>query len=172
MMNLLTAAEAAQFLRCETDDTVMLMLLPLVDSFVQHATGRDWAADATKHPLAKAAAGILLVKWYDNPAQAGNESEMPFGLTNVLAQLEAEALKYRKYVFYGTGGAGGISVPGAQVGDQVMSLVGLYGVSGDQRAKFASVVDDPGIFEQTAAENLAENLYMVILKAPADDVSA
>src|SRR5215212_5440466 len=111
--NILTAAEAAYFVRTDTSDAVMLMLLPVVDSVIKKATGRDWSADATISPIAKAAAGMLLVQYYDTPSQTGSQitdAPLAFGLNNVLGQLEAEALKYRKVQFYGLSGAGGIAI--------------------------------------------------------------
>jgi len=172
MANILTAAEAANFVRTDTSDATLLMLLPMVDEFIQRATGRDWAADSSINDVAKAAAGMLLVSWYDNPAQAGNEGVMPFGLTNVLSQLEAEALKYQKRTFAGSNGAGAISLPAAHLGDDVVSLVGIYGVSGSQVSSFEGTISVEGQIQQTSAGNLSGNLYVVILKSPADDVSA
>lgn len=170
MTNILTAAEAAQFVRTDTTDAVMLMLLPQVDEFVKRATGRDWTADNPINDLAKSAAGMLLVQWYDNPSQMGPDSPLAFGLTNVLSQLEAQALKYRKYTFRGLSRAGSIVVPCAQLGDDVISLTGVYGVSGDQRSKFESEISVAGVLKQTSTDNLYPNLYVVILKSPGDDV--
>ena len=174
MANILTSAEAAKFIRTDEADTVMLQLLPLVDDFIKNATGRDWTADGTINNTAKAAAGMLLVLWYDNPAQMqkGSESQLPFGLTNVLAQLHAQALKYRKYQFEGLSGAGDISLPGAMQGDDVISLVGVYGSTGDQSSKFESEISDTGYIAQTSSTDLTDKLYVVILKSPVDDVVA
>jgi len=172
MTNILTAAEGANFLRTDATDAAMLALLPLVDSFIQKATGRDWTADTTIHNIAKAAAGMLLVAWYDNPAMIGNEGALAFGLNNVLTQLEAEALKYRKYVFYGSNGAGAIALEGALVGDDVIKLLGAYGSTGSQSAKFESEISVLGQIQQTDGGDLSENIYVVFLKSPADDISA
>jgi len=172
MANILTAAEAANYVRTDTNDAVMLMLLPMVDEFVQRATGRDWTADSTINDIAKAAAGMLLVSWYDNPSQAGIEGVMPFGLTNVLSQLEAEALKYRKRMFAGSNGPGGLWLSMARKGDQVVSLTGVYGVSGSQVSSFESTISVIGQIQQISSSDLSGNLYVVILKSPADDVSA
>lgn len=169
MTNILTPAEAANFIRTDVNDAIMLQLVPLVDQFLLGATGHNWAADATKHNVAKTAAGILLTYWYDNPLAIG---QAPESLTAALVQLEAEALKYRKYCFYGNSGAGGISVPGARVGDEVITLVGVYGVSGDQSVKFEAVVTVQDQLQQTDAGDLSDNQYVVVLKHPADDVSA
>ena len=171
MPNILTVAEAANFIRTDTTDAVMLMLLPQVDAFIKRATGRDWTLDGTINPIAKAAAVMLLVQWYDNPAQAfGESTAMSFGLTATLTQLEAEALKYRKSVFAGLSNAGSILLAGARKGDDVISLVGVYGVSGSQAANFESEISIEGQIQQTASSDLSENVYVVILKHPADDV--
>lgn len=172
MTNLLTPSEAAQFVRTDPGDTVVTMLLPLVDGYIQRATGRDWTQDATINAVAKAAAGMLLVGWYDNPGQIGNDGSLPFGLMSALAQLEAEALKYRQYTFAGASSAGSIAIPGARIADEVISLVGVYGVSGDQHAHFASVIDLDGCLSQLTNSDYSDYLFTVVLKSPMDDVVA
>ena len=175
MTNILTPAEAALFVRTDEDDAILNMLLPQVDAFVQRATGRDWTADVTINEVAKAAAGMLLVTWYDTPSQSGSlitDSPLSFGLHNVLSQLEAEALKYRKAQISGASAAGGIAIPGALLGDIVVSVTGVYGVSGNQSASFETSISVAGQIQQTSGSNLSNNLYVVILKSPADDVSA
>lgn len=167
--NVLTAAQAANFLRTETTDAVMLQFLPLVDQYLLSATGHNWAADATKHSTAITAAGMLLIHWYDNPTLVG---QAPSAVTNLLVQLEAEALKYRKSQFNGSSGAGAISIPGARKGDIVISLAGIYGVTGSQTSKFESTVSVEGQLQQTDAGDLSGNIYVVVLKHPLDDVSA
>lgn len=168
-MTILTPSEAADFVRTEASDPILPMLLPIVDAYIQQATGRDWAADEQINPFAQAAAGMLIAYWYDNPYAVGTSPE---GSGSVFVQLEAEALKYRKYQFYGASGAGAISLADARKGDAVMKLVGVYGVSGDQRAKFEAEISVAGTIQQTDAGDLSENLYVVILKSPADDVIA
>jgi hypothetical protein len=171
MTTILTPAEAANYVRTEESNAVLLMLLPSVDAFIQRATGRDWTQDTTINVLAKAAAGMLLVQWFDNPAQMGSsETPLAFGLTNVLSQLEAQALKYRTYTFYGLSNSGYISVPGIRVGDQVQKLIGVYGVSGDQASKFESVATETDALQQTHGGDLSDNAYAVVVKNPADDV--
>ncbi len=173
MANILTAQQAANALRVETTDLRMLDLLPQVDAFIQRATGRDWTQDATKNPAAVSAATMLLVQWFDSPSQLGSqitESPLAFGLTAALVQLEMEALKYRKYQFYGTSGAGGITIAGAHVGDDVVSLAGIYGVTGSQTSKFESTISEEGQIQQTSSDDLSDNIYVVILKSPADDI--
>jgi hypothetical protein len=175
MANILTPNEAANFLRTDNTDPVMLMLLPAIDESIRRATGRDWSQDVQINNVAKAAAGMLLVQWYDTPSQSGSqitESPLAFGLTHVLSQLEVEALKYRKYSFYGASQAGGIAVAGVCVGDIVQKLVGVYGVSGDQSAMFESTISVYGQIQQINGGDLSGNIYAVILKSPADDVSA
>ena len=174
MTNILTAAEAANFIRTEADDAAMLDLLPIVDQLIQDATGRDWTQDATIHNTAKAAAGMYVTLLYDNPAQLqkGSESLLPYGPTDALAKLEAEALKYRKYQFEGLSGAGEIALPGARMGDDVIKLVGIYGASGDQTASFESEISDSGVIAQTSTSDLSDKLFVVVLKSPADDVVA
>ena len=169
MTNILTAAQAANFIRTEATDAIMLQYLPLVDQYLESATGHDWAVDGTIHPTAITAAGVLIVYWYDNPTAFG---QTPTSLAAILVQLEAEALKYRKYEFAGASGAGAISIEGARKGDVVQSLVGVYGVSGSQTSKFESIVSVDGQLQQTDAADLSDNLYVVVLKHPADDVSA
>lgn len=174
MTNILTAAEAANYIRTATDDAAMLNLLAPIDAFIKRATGRDWTQDSPIDNTAKAAAGMLLALWYDNPAQVqtGSETSLPFGLQNILSMLEAEALKYRKYQFEGLTSAGDIALPGAHMGDDVISLVGVYGASGDQSANFESEISDEGYIAQTSTSDLTDQLFVVILKSPVDDVVA
>lgn len=170
MTNILTPNEAANYLRTQADDPTMLLLLPSIDQFVQRATGRDWTKDIVIHPLAKAAAGMLLVQWYDMPAMVGNEPVMHFGLNAVLSQLEAEALKYRKVEFEGVNGAGFVCMPKAREGDTVISLVGVFGLSGDQSSLFESSVSEEGFLKQNDSGDHSEHIFVAVLKAPADDV--
>jgi hypothetical protein len=169
MTNLLTPTEAAQFVRTEETDAVLLQLLPLVDSYVQTATGRDWTADTEVHPLARAAAQVLTLSWYDNPLALGQGVD---AVTPLLTQLEAEALKYRKVQFFGLTGAGSVGIAGAYEGDQVKKLVAVAGLSGDQSAKFESVITSTGALKQLDNSDLSEVLFVVILKSPGDEVTA
>lgn len=167
MTNILTPAEAANFIRSNETDAVMLQLLPLVDEYLYNATGHDWTVDVPIHPTAILAAGMVLVYWYDNPTWVGVP---PATLTGPLVQLEAEALKYRKYEFAGRDGIGAISLPGARVGDEVITLVGVYGAEEDQSESFESVITVRGYIQQVDIEDLTDNLYVVVLKHPAEDV--
>jgi hypothetical protein len=91
MTNILTAAEAANVLRCLTTDALMVQLLPQVDEYIKTATGRDWTADTTIDPMAKAAAQMLLTMWHENPSMTGNAGMLPAGFSACLCQLEAKA---------------------------------------------------------------------------------
>lgn len=169
MTNILTDAQAANFLRTNTTDAVMLMLLPLVDEYLINATGHDWAADETKDKTAVTAAGMLLTAWYDNPGMVG---QAPAAVLSTLTQLEAKALNYRKYEFEGVSASGAISLAGARTGDVVTKLVGVYGATGDQSSKFESVITVDDQIQQTHAGDLSANQYVAILKHPADEVNA
>ena len=175
MTNILSTQQAANALRTTTSDARMLDLLSQVDAFIQRGTGRDWTQDTTKNPVAISAATMLLVQWYENPSQLGSlitDAPLSFGLSAALAQLEAEALKYRKYMFYGRAGAGLIIIDGALVGDDVISLVGIYGVTGSQVSNFETKISVKGQIQQTSSSNLSENIYVMIVKSPKDDISA
>ena len=169
MTSILTTAEAVLFVRTESSNPILAMLLPQVDVYLECATGRDWTQDSPIFEMAKSAAGILLVAWYDDPSLTGQG--VP-GVYGPLVQLEAEAAKYRKYSFKGCSTAVSIWLEGAQVGDEVQKLVGVYGVSGDQSTKFESVISVKDEIQQTHAGDLSDNIYVVILKSPADDVGA
>jgi len=164
MANLLTAAEAANVLRCLTTDALMLQLLPLVDEYIKSATGRDWAADTTIDTTAKSAAQILITLWHENPAMIGSEGTLPGGLSACLVQLEAKARYY--YTFEGLDGAGYIEMKDAKEGDTVVSLIGRVGATGSQAAKFETVITVDGYLRQTSNENLSEKWYTAYIKPP------
>lgn len=172
MPNILTTTQGANALRVATNDSRMADLLPQVDRYIRDATGRDWTADVTIHPTAIAAATMLLVQWFDNPSMIGSEGVLGHGLTAALTQLEAEALKYRKYEFEGNDGGGWINLPGTREGDVVISLTGTYLSSGNQSSKFESAISEEDMIKQTSTENLSEHHFVVILKNPADDIIA
>jgi hypothetical protein len=94
MTTILTEAEAQQTLRLTVgvSDPILNIVLPAVDEYLKTATGHDWTADATINPLAKAAAIMLTVQWYENPAMIGSIDDMRYGITNVIAQLRASQL--------------------------------------------------------------------------------
>jgi hypothetical protein len=92
--NILTTAEAAAVLRTVETDPAMLLLLPQIDAYIDTATGRDWTLDDPVHEMAKAAARMLLVRWYEDPGAMGqSQGLLPQGCSAALAQLEAIALQ-------------------------------------------------------------------------------
>jgi hypothetical protein len=91
MANILTTLEAANVLRTTETDETMLDLLPMVDKFIEMATGRDWTADTNIRPEAKAAARMLLVRWHEDPGGMGAGETLGHGLRACLTQLEALA---------------------------------------------------------------------------------
>jgi hypothetical protein len=93
MTNILTAAEAANVLRCATTDALMLQLLPQTDKYILEATGRDWSADSPIVPTAKLAAQMLIVRWYEDPGGMAAGNALGWGLSACLTQLEALALE-------------------------------------------------------------------------------
>jgi len=90
--HILTNTEASIALRCEVTDTNMLQLLPMVDKYIEMATGRDWTADTTIYPEAKSAARMLLVRWHEDPGGMAAGAALGHGLLAALSQLEAKAL--------------------------------------------------------------------------------
>jgi hypothetical protein len=172
MPNILTATQAANALRVSNTDVRLVDLLPQVDEYIKNATGHDWSLDATINPTAISAATLLIVQWFDNPSMIGTEGSLGHGLTAALTQLEALALKYRKSQFEGISGGGSIYLPGALKGDDVISLVGVYGLSGSQSSKFESEISEDDYILQTYSGDLSDNLFVVVLKSPKDDIVA
>ncbi len=170
MANILTSAQAENALRIASGDSRVADLLPQVDKIIERATGRDWTQDTTKHSIAVSAATMLLVQMFENPAMTGDSTMMTLGLTNALAMLEAEALKYRKYEFEGCTGGGSIYLPGAREGDTVIKLVGVYGASGDQSANFEDAISEEDYLVQLSTQDFSEIHFVVVLKSPADDI--
>jgi hypothetical protein len=164
MANILTAAEAANVLRCLTTDALMLQLLPLVDEYIKSSTGRDWTADSTIDTTAKAAAQILVTLWHENPAMIGNEGSLPDGLSACLTQLKAKVRYY--YTFEGLDGAGYVELADAREGDTVVTLIGRVGATGDQHSKFESIITEDGYIHQTSSEDLSEKWFTAYLKPP------
>lgn len=159
---ILSAAEGAEVLRCESSDAELLALLPIIDKYIEDATGHDWASDATVHSTAKAAARMLLVMWHENPGMMANgQTALSFGLQSCLVQLEAIAQNFKE--FSGGSGAGACDLSGARVGDTVTTLIGLIGVSGDQSASFETVITVDDQIQQVSTSDLSDNWYRVTL---------
>lgn len=161
MANILTSTEGANVLRCEATDADMLALLPLVDTYLKNATGRDWTADSTIHPTAKAAARMLLVMWHEDPGRLSSGGSLGFGLQAALTQLQALALQHRN--FAGRSGAGPINLPGVTAGETVSSVTGLIGVTGNQASAFETVITVDGQIQQLSTADLSENWYRAYL---------
>lgn len=96
-MNILTAQQAAELLRYDSPDEmpgfVSSIILPAIDGFMKEGTGKAWEEDNPIDPVAKLAASMLLVQWYENPAMIGKSDNMHFGLINLMTQLQAKALQ-------------------------------------------------------------------------------
>ncbi len=164
MANILTAQEAATVLRCAVDDDAMLDLLPLIDAYLENASGRDWTADTPVYHSAKAAARMLLVKWHEDPGCMTSGGSLGFGFAAALVQLEALALRY--HVFAGRSGAGPICLTGAHLGDTVSSVVGKVGASGSQAAAFETVITVEGYIQQISNSDLYGKWYQAHLVPP------
>lgn len=166
-MTILSRVEAALVLRVDVDNEQLFDLLALVDGYVKNATGVDWASVSPVPPVAKNAARMLLVMWYENPgglAQGANA--LGFGLTQALLQLEAEARKY--VTFEGLASSGYITVAGLVVGSQIVSVTGIVNVSGDYASSFATYIEHDGLIEQTSSSNLDEKWFRAYIK-PLED---
>jgi hypothetical protein len=164
MANILTINEAANAVRTVTTDPVLSDLLPLIDDYIEGATGRNWAADATIHPKAKNAARMLLVREFEDPGGMAAGAALGFGLRSVLSQLEALALSYVEVE--GLPGAGFIYLPRAQVGDQVGSVTGLTtALTGDQSALFETVISIAGYLQQVSDSDLEDYYFRVQIVA-------
>jgi hypothetical protein len=92
-VSILTPQEAADMLRLDnaSDYPQLNILLPAIDEYIKTGTGKDWDLEPVD-AVAKMAASILLVQWFENPAMIGKVGENNYGLTNLLAQLHAKAL--------------------------------------------------------------------------------
>lgn len=92
-MAILTPQEAADILRIESvgDCPQLNIILPAIDEFIKTGTGKDWGTE-TVDPIAKMAASMLLVQWFENPAMIGKEDNLHYGLINLLTQLQVKAL--------------------------------------------------------------------------------
>ena len=82
-MAILTATEAYQSLDYtsadEMPEKVTSIFLPAIDNFLKDATGKDWGTLTDTYtaidPTAKMIAGILLVRWVEDPGQIGEVSD-------------------------------------------------------------------------------------------------
>jgi hypothetical protein len=165
--HILTAAEASIVLRCTVTDSAMLAILPGIDAFIQRATGRNWALEDPIPEEAKNAARMLLVMWHENPGMMGGESQpLGFGLAACFFQLTTLGMNIRE--FHGHHSAGFCHLSTALEGDQVTSLVGLVGASGDQSAAFETVISRDGHIQQISSSDLSEMIFRVRLTSTND----
>lgn len=91
---ILSQQEAADMLRLEDPESYpqLNIILPAINEYLKNATGYDWGADTEIDPVAKQAATMLLVLWFENPAMIGAVPEMEYGITNLVSQLQAKVL--------------------------------------------------------------------------------
>lgn len=166
--NILSAAEAAAFLKCDEDDPSMLLLLPQIDAYIKRGTGRDWAAEAIIPGEAKTAARELLIQWHSDPGMLiGSQIAVLTGsLQACMSQLRAMALYY--HIFQGLAGAGSIPIDGLSMGDTVIKVVGKVGISGDQAAKFENVITWDGYLLQTANQDLSYKYFEAYILPPGE----
>lgn len=163
--HILTVEEAKNALRLSEANQMLYELLPMVDSYINQATGRDWTQETPTHRAAKSAARMLLVLWHENPAMMGQGmTSLSHGLAAVLGQLEALALQYMR--FQGSDGAGSCALSGALVGEQVLALTGLVGVTGDKSADFETEITVADQIQQTSEDDLSEYWYEAHLVPP------
>jgi hypothetical protein len=102
MQMILTTEEAMQALNYTTVDEmpgkVSTILLPAVDNFIENATGKDWGTLTEKYtsidPVAKIIAGVLLVRWFDDPGLIGQVSDV--NILSLLGQLAAKATQEKQ----------------------------------------------------------------------------
>lgn len=104
---ILTAQEVADLLDYTSVDEVppkvMSVLVPAIGQFLFDSTGKDWVTLTDVYtqidPTAKMAAGVLLVRWFENPAQIGmgNTAVMrDSGFSSLIGQLAARAALERQ----------------------------------------------------------------------------
>jgi len=165
MANILTSTEAGNILRLASTDAVITLLLPQIDAYIRNATGRDWSQDDPISQDAKAAARLLLVKWYEDPGDlTSGANALGWGLRSMLVQLEAKALRY--FRFEGLSGVGAISLPGVKRGDTVSTLTGLIGAIGNQAASFESVITVDGQIQQSSGSDLSAKWFEAYIVPP------
>ncbi len=170
MANILTTQEAADFLKCATDDPTMLSLLPQIDAYIKRSTGRDWTAESPIPVEAKSFARGLIVRWHEDPGvlNSSQEAVLTGSLLACAQQLRAMARYY--YLFEGLPGSGMISMPGVAEGDKVIWVKGKVNIAGDQSAKFESVITYDDFLVQTTSEDL-DMTYLEAYVIPYGEVS-
>lgn len=73
-------------------EKVITVFLPAVEDFLRNATGRDWGTVTDTYteidPLAKMVAGMLLIRWFDDPGMVGKAADD--GIIAMIAQLKTK----------------------------------------------------------------------------------
>lgn len=95
-MPILTPAESSDLLNYssveEMPPKVQSIFLPAVDEFLKTATGKAWGVITETYPaidpIAKMAAGILLVRWFEDDSEMGKASGI--GILGLIGQLSAK----------------------------------------------------------------------------------
>lgn len=152
-------------MRIAEDDPNLGIVLPLVDAYVKNATGRDWTGDDPIFDEAKSAARILLVRMYEEPgAMAMPAAAFGWGLTACLLQLEMLGKRFK--TFQGVAGGGYILLPDVLIGDSVLSVAGRVGISGDQAAKFESVITADDYIKQISSDDLSGKWFTAYVVSP------
>jgi len=97
---ILTEEEAMKILDYTTVEDmpgkITEILLPAIDDYLKNATGKDWGKDETIDPLAKSTAGVLLIRWFEDPGQIENVNDI--GLVTLINQLEAKYLHEKQAI--------------------------------------------------------------------------
>ncbi len=98
-MSILTAQQAAELLNYNSPDEmpekVTSFFLPSIDGCLQEATGKDWGMITDLYPqispVAIMAAGILLVRWFEDPGMIGKTNDST--VIGLIGQLKAKVLQ-------------------------------------------------------------------------------
>jgi hypothetical protein len=89
---ILTQQEAVDILKLSTASEYpeLNILLSAVDEYIKSATGKDWGVDTTIDPIAKMAACVLLVRWFEDPGMMGKVDNTDKGFIGLISQLHAK----------------------------------------------------------------------------------
>lgn len=84
--------DVASYLRIDHhhEDDLIISLIAAACDFVKSATGIEVTQDNAKAVLV---VKFLVAHWYENRAVIGQAQSLPYALTSLLIQLEADALK-------------------------------------------------------------------------------
>lgn len=93
MANILTIDEAIRVVMVDSTDERLLDVLPQVDTYINGATGHDWAKDVTINLEAKAAARLYLALTYDLMSMQKSQTDaLNRALISSLTRLESIAI--------------------------------------------------------------------------------